>query len=240
MPPHPSARFPSTAWSCVREAQNPNDTRFVTAMNRLISTYWRPVFHFLRARGCSAQDAEDLTQDFFLRFLARGWLRPADPGRGRFRDFLLTLVKRFAHDRTVRATNQVKFEKHLVSVHSLVQDSDRAYEPPDHETPEEAWHRQWKAELLAAVRRNLCEHYEGLTRPEKLLRYEIFAAAHFVDRLDDQPAQDTLAARFSVTREQVRYALEEVGKRYQRFLRQELRAQVGSEEEIDEEIKRLL
>jgi len=62
MPPAtPSARFPSTAWSCIAAAQDPGHPKFV-AMNRLIATYWRPVFHYLRARGHHAPDAKDLTQ----------------------------------------------------------------------------------------------------------------------------------------------------------------------------------
>ncbi|HJT76183.1 MAG TPA: hypothetical protein VJ739_03190 [Gemmataceae bacterium] len=240
MPPAPaSARFPSTPWSCIRAAQDPHHPQFVACMNRLMSSYWRPVYHYLRAQG-HRETAEDLTQAFFLRFLARGWLQRADPHRGRFRDFLRIMLRRFASDQTARAPRQAQFERQFVSIASLVRDSDRAYEPPAHETPEEAFDRQWKAETLAAVRRNLRAYYEGKERPEDRRRFAIFAAYHFVDRAEDQPTQDALAERFGVSREQVRYALEEVGKRYARFLRQEVRDQVGSEAEVDEELRGLL
>lgn len=239
-PVHASARFPSTAWSCIRAARDQSHPQFVTAMNRLMTAYWKPVFHYLRAFGHPADVAEDLTQAFFVQFLVKGWLQPADPQRGRFRDFLATLLKRFAHDKTVRAGKQAQFENRFVSIHSLMQDSDRAYEPPERETPEEAFRKQWRTEVLHAVRRSLQAHYEGQTRPEERLRFEIFAACHFVDRVEDQPTQEALAARFGVSRDIVRYALAEVGKRYERFLRQELRDQVNSEEEVDEEIRKLL
>jgi RNA polymerase sigma-70 factor (ECF subfamily) len=209
-------------------------------MNRLIATYWKPIFHYLRTRGHPAQDAEDLTQEFFLRFLQRGWLRPADPSRGRFRAFLLTLLKRFAHDQTVRPKVQAQFEQQFVSIHSLMTDGDRAYEPPARQTPEEAFQEQWQADVLAAVRRNLRAYYEGLVKPAERQRFEIFAAMHFLERGAEQPTQETLAARFQVSRDQVRYALKEVEQRYQRFLRQELRDQVHSEAEVDEEISVLL
>lgn len=236
----PAARFPSTAWSCVRAAQDPNHPQFVANMNRLIATYWQPVFCYLRARGHAAQDAEDRTQEFFLRFLVKGWLRPADQRRGRFRDFLLTLLQRFAYDQTVRAKVQTKFEESFVSVHSLMQDSDRAYEPPARQTPEEAFRTQWKAKVLAAVRASLWAYYEGLNKSQEWKRFEIFAAFHFVDRIEDQPTQEALAAHFGVSRDQVRYALEVGGKRYARFVRQELRDQVSSEEEVDEDLTGLL
>jgi RNA polymerase sigma-70 factor (ECF subfamily) len=238
--PSPSARFPSTAWSCVRDAQDPDHPQFRAAMNRLLSAYWKPVFCYLRARGHSAPDAEDRTQEFFLRFLAKGWLRPADPQRGRFRDFLLTLLKRFAYDQTARARAQTKFEQGFVSVQALMQDGDRAYEPPARATPEEEFRAQWKAKVLAAVREGLRAYYQGLNKPKAWQRYEIFAAFQFVDRSEDQPTQEALAARFGVSRDQVRYALDEVGKRHARLVRQELRDQVSSEAELEEELRDLL
>ena len=236
MTANPSARFPSTAWSCVRAAQDPAHPDFIAALNRLITAYWKPVFHFLRAAGRPAAPAEDLTQEFFQRFLTKGWLRPADAQRGRFRHFLCTVLKRFAYSRTARANQQEAFEQGFVSVHRLIQDSDRAWEPPARETPEEAFQRQWKAGVLEAVRRNLQAYYEGLDKPAQRQRFELFAAYHFAERSSEQPTQDALAARFGVSREAVRYALDAVGRRYERFLRQEVRDQVGTEEEIEPEL----
>jgi RNA polymerase sigma-70 factor (ECF subfamily) len=209
-------------------------------MDRLMTDYWKPVFYFLRASGHRVERAEDLTQAFFLRFLEKGWIRPADQARGRFRDFLLTLLQRFTCDETWRAGAQEKFEHLFVSLHDLRQDSDLAYEPPVGETPEEAFHKQWKAGVLAAVRRNLQACYDGLGKPDERQRFDVFAAYHFVDRLEDQPTQEALAARFGVSRDQVRYALEVVQKRYRHLLRQELRDLGHSEEELDEEIRELL
>ncbi len=75
----PSARFPSTDWSCIEAARDPRHPTFKLAVTRLITTYWRPVFHFLRAKRHAAADAEDLTQEFFARRL--GPRSPAPPWR---------------------------------------------------------------------------------------------------------------------------------------------------------------
>jgi RNA polymerase sigma-70 factor (ECF subfamily) len=200
------------------------------------------VYRYLRARarGHSEQDAEDRTQEFFLRVLVKGWLRSAEPQCGRFRDFLLTVLKCFAYDHTVRAQQQTQFERRFVSLHSLIQDSDRAYEPPAHETPEEAFHRQWKADVLAAVRRNLRACYEGLNTPEEQRRFEIFATYYFVDRAEDRPTQKALADQFGVSLDKVKDDLKEVRKRYNRFVRQELRDQAGSEEDVEDDVRDLL
>ena len=239
MPPAASARFPTTAWSCVREAQDTTHPRYVAAVNRLIAAYWRPVFYYLRAKGHAAPDAEDLTQEFFVRFLAKGWLGRAAPGKGRFRGFLKTLVGRFAIVRTDRARNQDQFERQFVAVSSLVKDEDRSFEPAAGETPDEAFDRQWKVETLTTVRRNLRTHYVGSGDPEQRKRFEIFAAYHLADPATGQPTREELAVRFGVSLETVRYALGELKKRYERLLRQEVRDQVGSEDEVEAELRGL-
>ncbi len=164
----------------------------------------------------------------------------ADQQRGRFRDYLLTLVKRFAYDRTVRPRQQEQFEHKFVSIHSLVQDSDRAYEPPAHETPEEAFQKKWQAEVQAAVRRNLQAYYEGSAKAQQRRQFEIFVAARLAGPAQKEPTQDELADHFQVSRDQVRYALRIVGKHAERLLRQELRDQLGSEGDIDKESEGML
>jgi hypothetical protein len=128
----------------------------------------------------------------------------------------------------------------LVSIHGLVRDSHRAYEPPARETPEEAFQKKWKADVLAAVLQNLQAYYEGLGKPAAAQRFAIFTAYYFVKPGDDRPTQEALAKRFGVSPQQVRYALEEVQGRYERFLRQEVRDQVGAEADVEEEIRGLL
>jgi hypothetical protein len=71
------------------------------------------------------------------------------------------------------------------------------------------------------------------------VRFEIFAALHFVERDEDRPTQEALAERFGISRDQVRYAVEQVRKRFDRLLRQEIREQVGSDVDVEEEIQSL-
>jgi DNA-directed RNA polymerase specialized sigma24 family protein len=236
----PSARFPATAWSCIEAVRDPHHPKYVAAVNRLLTTYWRPACRFLRQKYPAAPDPEGLTQQFFLTLVTRGWLARADPTRGRFRDFLKTLLKRFAFDHVVRAPEQTQFERRFVSIHSLMDDADRAYEPPAGETPEEAFDKEWKAALLRTVRDNLGALYAATSDPDERQRFEIFAACTFVERGEDQPTQDALAERFGVSRDRVRYALDQVRKRWERLLRQEVRDQVGADVDVEEEIRKLL
>jgi hypothetical protein len=240
MPATPSVRFPATAWSCIEAAQDPHHPKFVVAVNRLIATYWRPVFWFLRRKYPTATDCEELTQLFFLTLVSKGWLARAGQKRGHFRDLLKRILQRFAFDKVVRAPEQTKFEQRFVSIHSLMADSDRAYEPPDKETPEEAFDRDRKTALLQMVRRNLEAHYATANDPKERQRFAIFAALHLTEGDAPPPTQEAIAKQFGLTRDQVRHAIEVVKRRYLRLLRQEIRDQVGADVDIEEEIRKLL
>ena len=89
--------FVTTRWSLVLSAANSDieEQKACAALDELCRTYWRPVFSFVSRRGYSMADAQDLTQDFFVMILQRGWLRHADPNRGRFRSLLLTSLQNF-------------------------------------------------------------------------------------------------------------------------------------------------
>ncbi len=167
--------FPSTMWGYVEAAKHPDEAGYLDAVNRFTTAYWKPVFCFLRGRGYSVPQAEDLTQEFFLTFLQRGWLQPADPQRGRFRNFLLTILCRFVSDRgPERSTRQSQFEQRLVPISALVREEDLSFEPSNGETPEEIFMRQWAEAVIAAVVRRLEAWCLQKGRPDW---YRVFAAA---------------------------------------------------------------
>src|SRR5688572_25494099 len=85
------ARFATTRWSVVLHARRAGSQASSAhdALARLCRTYWFPLYAHVRRRGFSAHDAEDLTQEFFTRLLARQSIAQADPARGRFRAFIL-------------------------------------------------------------------------------------------------------------------------------------------------------
>src|SRR4051812_38752160 len=84
------AAFATTRWSVVLHASQPNAPESHVALTRLCQSYWFPLYAHVRRSGYDRHDAEDLTQGFFARMLERDLLARADPGRGRFRSFVLT------------------------------------------------------------------------------------------------------------------------------------------------------
>src|SRR5262245_37273445 len=95
--------FTTTHWSVVLEARDGDSPGAAAALERLCQTYWRPLYAFIRREGYDATEAQDLTQEFFLRLLSRDFLQHLRHQQGRFRSFLLTFLKHFLLDHREKA-----------------------------------------------------------------------------------------------------------------------------------------
>lgn len=123
--------FPYTHWSVVLNAGGTDTTQAHEALSRLCETYWFPLYAFVRRRGHSPEDAQDLTQGFFAQLIAHNWMARADRQKGRFRSFLLMAMNRFlAKDLGQPDANSdkrwLKWRKHFV--HCLIDDAQGAFE----------------------------------------------------------------------------------------------------------------
>ena len=147
-------RFQTTRWSIVLDA-GMETAGARAALEELCRTYRSPVIAYVRSRGSSADEAEDLGQAFFARFIEGAYHAQADPARGSFRAFLLTALKRFLDDAAERAHAQkrggnIQFQ----SLEALAGDNSEAESIVDRDTPEQAFERAWaKAALRAAMHR---------------------------------------------------------------------------------------
>ena len=141
------SRFDTTRWSVVlRAGSEPADAR--GALETLCRTYREPVLAFIRHKGYAPDVAEDLAQAFFARFLERAWYANADPERGRFRSFLLTVLKRFLIDADSEAAalkrgGAFRFES--------FEGDDAAHAASDRGTPECEYERAWAHAVLDAA-----------------------------------------------------------------------------------------
>ena len=237
MTSHRSASFPTTAWSVIRQAKNRSSDEYVTAMNRFMAAYWRPVFYFVRAQGYSFDRAQDLTQGFFARLLEKDWISKADRQRGRFRTFLLTILTRFLADQSAgRAPKQKTFDQQLVSVSTLIGDKERNFDPPDNMTAEVVFMRQWAHALIMSVCRRVSRWCEDRGRPDW---FEIFSLHSFPPAGTKAMSKTALAAQCGLSRDQIRYAIDQVNEQFVMFLRQEVADQMGTEADVDVEIREL-
>jgi RNA polymerase sigma-70 factor (ECF subfamily) len=119
--------FPTTRWSVLAQATLHGDAAGRAALGELCQAYWRPVADFLRQRGWSQTDAEDMTQEFFSSLLqSRGWQR-ADRARGKFRNFLLGALMRVLHKDRERSHAQKRGGGQMLA--SLDELADEGFEP---------------------------------------------------------------------------------------------------------------
>src|SRR4051812_42770627 len=93
--PDASGRFATTRRTLIRAAQDSSAPEAREALAALCAVYWYPLYAFIRRRGHDADEAQDLVQEFFARLLEKDGLASVDPGKGRFRSFLLAACKHF-------------------------------------------------------------------------------------------------------------------------------------------------
>src|ERR1035438_8871210 len=159
-PDNLARRFPTTSWTMISAAGGV-DNGSAQALNDLCRAYWSPVYGFIRIKGHSREESEELTQEFFARILEHGGLTAADRQRGKFRSFLLASVSNFLANQWDRATAL----KRGAGVPALSLDFPAGeerfnHEPCDGVTPESLFERQWALTLLGRVLDRLREEHD--------------------------------------------------------------------------------
>jgi RNA polymerase sigma-70 factor (ECF subfamily) len=231
-----SAQFPKTSWSLVARAGAPLTPEGLEALSALCGRYWYPVYAFVRRRGAPAADAEDLTQGFFARLFETNAIAAADPGRGRFRSWLLGCLKHYvanAHDRA-------RAEKRGGGVTVLSFDAEEAQrryvaERAHHLTPERLYERRFALALLDGVLDDLRAQYarRGQEPLFDALRGRISGAA-------EERGHEEVAAALGMNVAAVRTAASRLAERYRELLRAEVAHLCADEGEVDDELGHLL
>ena len=224
-----------TQWTAVLAAGSRPSPESAAALERLCTLYWYPLYAFVRRSGYSPPDAEDLTQEFFARLLEHNWISAADPQKGRFRSFLLMIIKRFLANewdraRALKRGGQVRF----VPLEFNTAETRYSKEPVDTRTPDQVFERHWALALLAQVLKRLREEY---ARDGKAGLFEALEPCLVVAR-ELQPYA-TLAAQLSMSEEAVRMAVSRLRARYRECLKEEIGHTVASPDEVEEELRHL-
>ena len=152
--------FTTTHWSVVLAACDSASPHATEALEKLCRTYWYPLYAYVRRQGHSPEDAQDLTQAFFERFLERKSWQQARRERGKFRSFLLTSLKHFLINEWKRRVARKRGGGvPLVSLDSVVAERLYSREPADKLTPEKLYERSWALTLLEQAHARLREEY---------------------------------------------------------------------------------
>lgn len=228
-------RFETTHWSIVLAAGQRSSPDVDRALESLCRTYWYPLYAYVRRRVPNVHEAQDLTQEFFARFLEKDYVAEADPERGRFRAFLLTTFKHFLSKEWDKAKARKRGGgRPLVSLDFLSGESRFSVEPSENLTAEQVYSRQWAVTLLDRVMDRL---RDGFVRAGKAPQFDQLKGF-----LIGEQAGVTYAAvadALGVTEGAVKMTVHRMRKRYRRLLRSEIGQTVASPGDVDDEIRSL-
>jgi RNA polymerase sigma-70 factor (ECF subfamily) len=230
-----AGQFALTHWSVVLAAGRSESTHAQAALEQLCTNYWHPIYFFVRRQGHNPADAQDLTQEFFARLLARNDLAAVDRSKGRFRSFLLASLKHFLANEWDKAKAQKRGGGQVpLSINSSVAETSYAVEPVEKLTPDKLYERRWALALLQQVMSQLKAEY---SRENKADVFDALKGTLTGEGASGGYAQ--IAERLATTEGAIKVAAHRLRRRYRELLRSEIAHTVSRPEEIDEEIRAL-
>jgi RNA polymerase sigma factor (sigma-70 family) len=233
--------FVTTRWSLILSSAGSEggEKQVRTALAELCQIYWRPIFFFIARRGYSPEDAEDLTQDFFVRILNGDWLQKADPARGRFRSLLLTSLQNFLND----AVDRTRARKRGGDVNFVPWDPWMAEAPSEFALSKEALN-SWPAERVfdagwaaTVVERALRRLHEECESKGRLRVFNVLSAYLGAER--DDLSYANLATKLRVREATVKKLLYHMRQRYRFLLRDEVSQTVAEPADVEDELRYL-
>ncbi len=228
--------FATTHWTVVLAAGQRHTPQSDAALEQLCRTYWFPLYAYVRRRGHTKEDAEDLTQSFFARFLEKNYLEGLSAERGRFRAFLLASLKHFLANEWDKAQRQKRGggAAHLSldwqGADAQFQVAATATEP----SPDKVFDREWAVALLARVIERLQAECEAEGRGKQFDRLKIFLTAG-----KGAHSHTDVAKALGMDEGAVRVAVHRLRKRYRQLLRDEISQTLSDPAQADEELRAL-
>jgi RNA polymerase sigma-70 factor (ECF subfamily) len=216
----------------IAHAQGRDPAASRRCLGLLIQRYWRPVFHYLKCHGRGHEDAKDLTQGFFARFLEKDAIRYADKERGRFRNFLLGSVKRFmAQERRSMAAGPG--ERSVADFDTELQA--QVFGKTNDENPEAAFTRNW---LKSLVENALCLLRKECVACDRTRQFLAFRSRFLSE--GSVPSYRQIAESLGTTEKDVENLLFRARKRFRRIFLNEIRNSTFTDLEAQDEVRDLL
>jgi RNA polymerase sigma factor (sigma-70 family) len=228
-----SSQFPTTRWTLVVTAGDPRRKEARSALVSLCENYWYPLYAYLRRRGYPADQAQDLTQEFFIRVLEGRYLDRADPEKGRFRSFILTSLKFFVADEEDRQRARKRGGGMVVPFEFSSSEERYQREPGHDETPEQIFERRWALSLLERVMGRLRDEFVHHGRAEHFERLKVFLLGQ------SEAPYAALAHEMNTSEGALKVAIHRLRRRYRDLFRQEIADTVADPAEVDAELRYL-
>jgi RNA polymerase sigma-70 factor (ECF subfamily) len=228
--------FPTTHWSVVLAAGGKSSPQSQAALEVLCRVYWYPLYAFVRHRGHSPEDAQDLVQGFFARLLAKQDLATVDRARGPFRCFLLASLRHFLanerdRERAVKRGGGVR----VIPLDDVLAEGQFTREPADALTGETLYERSWAWTVLEQVRVRLSKEYQA---HDKGARFELLEK--FLPGEESELTCAEVGVRLGLSEGTIKAEIHRLRQRYRALLREEIAQTVANADEVTEEIRHLM
>ncbi len=234
--PAAGSMFATTHWTVVLAAREPHNPGSKEALARLCAIYWRPLYAFIRRRGALPEDAEDLVQEFFYRFLERDSLKFVQPSTGRFRSFLLACLKHFLANQREHACAQRRGGGAApVPLDASSAETQYLLEPAHNLTPELLFERRWAYTVLEQTLEQLRNEYARRQQGEWFDALE-----GFLPGSNRQAFRANIAAQHGMSAGALDVASHRLRQRFGALLREQVAQTVSSPDEAQEEIRHLI
>jgi len=234
--PASAREFSTTHWSVVPAAGRDSASQEAdAALAALCRTYWYPLYAFIRRKGHSPHDAQDLTQGFFARLLEKNYVAQADRERGRFRTFLLAALSHFLSDEWDKARRQKRGGgREVISFDAASAEERYRLEPIDHLDAVRLYEHRWVTTLFDKVLARLEQEFRDAGKNA------LFAGLKSSLLSDpDGSTRAQLGTRLGMKEDAVKQAVHRMRRRYRELFREEIAQTVAGPGEVEEELKHL-
>jgi len=226
--------FEGTRWSDVVAAGRSNDPAAGAALTRLCTSYWPPLYAYVRRRGYAVPEAQDLTQEFFARLIEKRFFRQARRERGRFRAFLIVALKHFLANEWDRSQARKRGGGAVMTFD--FEAAEPAIGASDDWNPERIYERQWALRILATALRRVREQY--LAGGQEATFETLKSVLGGGGRGENDYLE--LARQLGLTDGALRVAVHRLRQRYRAALRSVVGETVADSADVDAEIRYLL
>lgn len=240
-------KFPATRWSAVVAARSTDSAERKRALETIIAAYWKPIYKYIRIRwGKTNEDAQDLTQQFFLRVIEKDDLADFDPQKARLRTFLRVCADHFVANEAKAAMRQKRGggAQH-VSLDFESAEAELARAKPQlagGKSPEdldEFFEKEFIRSLFVISVEGLRQYCESGGKKSHFRLFEIYVVTD-LEEGEKRPSYASLASRFGIAETDVTNYLAYAKREFRRILLEKLREMTVSEEEFRREARALL
>lgn len=236
----PSSRtgegFALTRWTLVERTRGVSPEAR-QALSELCAAYYEPVVAFLRREGRDPDASRELAHEFFAAVLKKPALGGAEPGRGRFRSYLLGALKHHVSHRREAAGRQKRGGGAETIPLDPGTDTSPGVDPRDAQTlpPDREFDRQW---ALHVLRRAMTALETARQREGKAEEFQLLKP--FIAGDSEHAGLAQVAAQHGLNAATLRKTLSRLRQEFRRHVKAEIAPTLAADSDAADEMRELL